>query len=107
MVGQVTRDVACERALASALWCIAVPPGAADPAARARCPDRAAPAEPVPPEHRPQCDALPRDRKAHSSDAVRQTDKLRSSGERTDCAASSASRETPATEPHLRSAASA
>src|SRR6266851_1776058 len=85
--------------------CSAVRPGAADSAEPVRSPDCAAPAEQAPPERKPQCDAPRRDRTRHSSDVVRQTNKPRSSRERTDCVASSVSQETPAIEPQPNSEA--
>src|ERR1700751_5094022 len=50
-----------------------MPPGAADPAERARCPGCAEPPAQTLPARRRQRDARSRDRRAHNFDAVRQT----------------------------------
>ena len=84
-----------------------MPPGAADPAERARCPGCAEPPAQALPARRRQRDARSRDRRAHNFDAVRQTGTPGNSCECTGSDAGSANPEAQARDSSIRFAASA
>src|SRR6185437_10311197 len=84
-----------------------VPPGATDPAERARCPGCAEPPAQALPARRPQRDTRSRDRRAHNFDVVRQTGTPGNSCGCTGYDEGSANPEAQARDSSIRSAASA
>ena len=84
-----------------------MPPGATDPAERARCPGCAEPPAQALPARRPQRDTRSRDRRAHNFDVVRQTGTPGNSCGCTGYDEGSANPEAQARDSSIRSAASA